>query len=237
VSELVTLDEGSMADIRRRVAALIDEGRLVVVPTDTMYGVIGNPFHPQGTDRLYLARAAQRSSPLPVIVHNPRQLPAFAEVGETAERLMASFWPGPLTLLLRAEESMAWDLGDSQGAVAVRMPAEPLLLQVLHDTGPLACTAATRAGEPPPATVEEALASLGDDVALYVDGGVRPVTPSTIVDASRGGAEVRRMGVISADEVFAVANGLVEPGSRPERPEATGAEPAPQDEQDEQEDR
>jgi L-threonylcarbamoyladenylate synthase len=221
MSEVVQLDDATTDAVRDRAAALLDDGQLVVVPTDTMYGVLVNPFHPDAPQRLFAARRAPRTQPLPVIVHNPRQLPALAEVGETAERLMAAFWPGPLTLLLVATGTMAWDLGEAEGTVAVRMPAEPLLLRILGRTGPLGCTAAALAGQQPPETVEQAQANLGDSVALYVDGGPRSARPSTIVDVSRGGAEVRRLGAVSADDVFAAAT--TDPHQPP--PPAPAADP------------
>jgi L-threonylcarbamoyladenylate synthase len=207
MGEVVVLGDEPMDVVRDRVAALVAAGELVVVPAETMYAVVGDPFHGLASDRLYAARRAGRDRPLHVVVHNPRQLPAFADVGEPAQRLMAAHWPGPLTLLLRAGASMTWDLGEAEGTVAVRMPAEPLLLKVLAVTGPLACTAASVAGAAPPGTVGEARASRGDAVALYVDAGPRTPAPSTVVDASRGGAEVRRLGAVSADAVFAAASG------------------------------
>jgi tRNA threonylcarbamoyl adenosine modification protein (Sua5/YciO/YrdC/YwlC family) len=219
-------DEEAREAVRRRVAAIVDEGRLAVVPTDTAYGVLVNPFHPHGADRLYSARGGDRRHPLPVFVHSPRQLPAFAEVSEEARRLMAACWPGPLTLLFEAVESMEWDLGEGEGTVGVRMPDDAFLLEILGLTGPLGCTAAVRAGEPAPTTVEEALTGLGDAVALYVDGGPRTATPSTVVDVSRGGAEVRRAGAVSADRVFTVANGLDEPSPEPSAPEPSAPEPS-----------
>lgn len=211
MTEVVHLADAALDDVARQAARVIDDGRLVVVPADAMYAVLANPFHPHGTDRVFAARRAPRTSPLPVVVHNPRQLAAFAEVSVEAQRLMDACWPGPLTLVLAAVPSMAWDLGASAGAVAVRMPAEPALLAILAQTGPLACTAAAPAGGAPTETVEDAMAALGDDVALYLDGGPRSGPPSTVVDVSRGGAEVRRPGPISADTVFAVANGITPP--------------------------
>jgi L-threonylcarbamoyladenylate synthase len=221
VSTVLRLDDVELQTARQRAAAVLNDGGLVVVPTDTVYGVLANPFHPEGANRVFAARQAARTVPLPVVIHNPRQLPALArDVSETAERLMASYWPGPLTLLLRAGETMAWDLGDDVSAVAFRMPAEPVVLQILASTGPLACTAASIAGDPPPTTVEEAQAALGEAVDLYIDGGQRAGRASTVVDVSRGGAEVRRVGAVSADDVWAVSSGTVEPGRRP------GEEPA-----------
>jgi L-threonylcarbamoyladenylate synthase len=216
VSDVIVLGEGEgegvLDEVVRKAAAVLDDGRLVVGPADSMYGVLTNPFHPHGSDRVYSARGAERAAPLTVLVHSSRQLPAFAEVGPRAERLAAACWPGPLTLLLPAVESMAWDLGESAGTVAVRMPVEPVLLRLLAATGPLACTAAVRVGERPPATVDDAMASLGDAVALYVDAGPRRAPRSTVVDLSRGGAEVRRLGGVSADVVFATAVDPPDPG-------------------------
>jgi L-threonylcarbamoyladenylate synthase len=205
MSEVLRLDGDAEEDARAKVAAILDEGRLAVVATDTMYAVLSNPFHPHATHRVYSAREAARTSPLPVFVHSHMQLPALAEVSEQATRLAQAFWPGPLTLLLPSSGGMAWDLGDAQGTVAVRMPDDAFLLDVLSLTGPLAATAASRAGEAPPATVDDAIAALGDAVALYIDGGPREPAASTVVDCSRGGAEVRRRGPISADAVFTAA--------------------------------
>jgi L-threonylcarbamoyladenylate synthase len=221
VSTVLSLDDTDLQTVRQRAAAVLNDGGLVVVPTDTVYGVLANPFHPDAGTRVFAARQASRSVPLPVVIHNPRQLPALAkEVTEAAERLMASYWPGPVTLLLRSGDTMAWDLGDDVSAVAFRMPAEPVLLQILASTGPLACTGAGRAGEPAATTVVEAQAALGEAVALYIDGGPRQGQVSTIVDVSRGGAEVRRVGAVSADDVFSVTSGAIEVGRRP------GEEPA-----------
>jgi L-threonylcarbamoyladenylate synthase len=227
VTTVLHLDEVELKTVRQRAAAVLNDGGLVVVPTDTVYGVLANPFHPEGAQRLFAARQASRSIPLPVVIHNPRQLPALAkEVPEVAERLMASYWPGPLTLLLQVGETMAWDLGDDVRAVAFRMPAEPVILQILASTGPLACTSASTAGGPVPTTLEQARAALGDAVALYVDGGTRDGKTSTVVDVSRGGAEVRRVGAVSADDVFGVVSGSVGLGRRPGDEPVEAAPPA-----------
>jgi L-threonylcarbamoyladenylate synthase len=218
VADILTIDDEDLDGAKQRAGEVLEAGSLVVAPTDTVYGVLANAFLPEATQRVFEARGASREAPLPVLVHNPRQLPALArEVPETAERLMASYWPGPLTLLFQATGTLAWDLGEDAGMVAVRMPAEPVVLQIVSAVGPLACTSAGAAGAPAPTTLEQARSELGDYVDLYLDGGPRTGRPSTIVDVSSGGAEVLRVGAISADDVFQVARGQVGWGEVPGR--------------------
>jgi tRNA threonylcarbamoyl adenosine modification protein (Sua5/YciO/YrdC/YwlC family) len=223
MSEVVRHEGEPDEDLVVRIGKLLDAGELVVVPTDTVYAVLANPFHPDGPERLRVARGTDRTPPFPVAVASTWQVKALGRVTEPVERLMEAFWPGPLTLLLQGNESTAWDLGDTGGVVAVRLPDEPLLLEILRRTGPLAFTAASMAGEDPPASAEAARQALDAAVALYVDAGTRDGPPTTIVDASRGGAEVRRLGAVSADQVFRAAKGL--PLEDPEGEGTGDAEP------------
>lgn len=208
--------------VRERVVEALRAGELVVVPTDTVYAVVADAFQSEATARIFAARHASRQAPLTVFVRSPRQLNGLTERRtEQADRLVAACWPGPLTLVLPAADGVFWDLGDARGTVALRMAPEQLLLDVIAEVGPVAGSAASSAGGPPPTTVEIARDALGDAVSLYVDAGKRDATVSTIVDASRGGAEVLRVGAVSADEVVAIASGAVGWG-RPTEP----AEPA-----------
>lgn len=216
VSEVCELHDDNLADVRRRAGELLADGALVVAPTDTVYGLYANAFMTDATQRVFGVRGATRDAPLTVFIQNPRQLPALArEVTEPAERLMAAYWPGPLTLLLSSGETLSWDLGDGGGTVAVRLPDEEIARELVTEVGPLACTAAALAGQPAPTTIEQAREALGDGVALYVDAGPRMGEPSTIVDVSRGGAEVLRVGAVSADHVFRVAHGVEPWGQQP----------------------
>lgn len=225
MTEVIGADDRAAA--RQRGAEALRSGGLVVAPSDTVYAVLADAFVMEATERLFQARGADRSAPLPVLVRSPRQLAGLvSEVGEPAERLMAAFWPGPLTLVFAAGAGLAWDLGETRGTVAVRMPAEELLHELVAEIGPLACTAASRVGEPPARTIAEARAALGDEVVLYIDGGQRAGVVSTIVDVSRGGAEVLRAGALSADDVFAAVTGTVGWG----RPTGRSA-PEPADEE------
>lgn len=189
---------------------------LVVVPTDTVYGVIADAFDPRGTAALRDVKGLAPTAPLTVLIRNPRQVAGLAsDVPEAADRLMASYWPGPLTLLLPATDGLSWDIG-TPDIVALRMPTDKLLLDVIADVGPVVCSAAARPVDPLPHTVDDALDALGDGVALYVDGGRCDREPSTIVDLTGMHAEVLRQGSVPDDDIALVAAGRVGWGARPD---------------------
>lgn len=180
-------------------------GRLAVVPTDTRYAIVADAFTPQATRRLMRARGAGRNRPVPVLIGSRRQLDGLAEeVTATIDRLAEEFWPGPLTLIVRAAAGLTWDLGNTLGTVAVRLPDEPWLQEVLVGHGPLAATGACRRGRPQADHVEAARTQLGDTVALYIDAGVRAEPLSTVVDLTRGQLEVRRVGAIAEEDLTAL---------------------------------
>ena len=221
MSEVLPVDDPTA---RERAVAVLRSGGLVVAPTDTVYGVLVDAFARDATQRLLIAREGGRDSPLTVLIRNPRQIIGLTDqTNEAGDRLMAAFWPGPLTLIFQAGAALGWDLGNTRGTVAIRMPTEEHLHDLIADVGPLACTSANLAGGEVPTTVEEAQAQLGPKVDLYLDGGERHGLRSTIVDVSRGGAEIRRPGAVSADEIVQVATGTVDWG-RPtgQEPDAAG---------------
>lgn len=218
-------DDGRMATIRSlddRVAvrdeiiATLRGSEPVVVPTDTVYGVIADAFDPKATTALRDAKGLPPSAPLTVLIRTPRQVAGLvSEIPEAADRLMASYWPGPLTIILPATDGLTWDIG-TRTVVALRMPTDELLLEVIADIGPLVCSAAVRPGGEPPHTVAAAQEALGDGVGLYVDGGELEGTWSTIVDLTRDHATVLREGAIAGDDVELVAAGRVGWGQTPE---------------------
>jgi tRNA threonylcarbamoyl adenosine modification protein (Sua5/YciO/YrdC/YwlC family) len=201
VSELriVSLTDDRDAALEE-AAKEIGAGRIVVVPTDTVYGVAADAFNADATARIFEVKGRPRSMPLPVLVARPRQAWALcSEVPQAAQVLVAAFWPGPLTLILPEAEDLAWDLGETRGGVAVRMPAQDDLLDLILDVGPLATTSANRSGEPTPRTVGEIAVGFGDRVSLYLDGGPSEAdTPSTIVDLTRWRPKITREGAIQA---------------------------------------
>lgn len=204
-------------DARERAVTALRAGSLVVLPTDSVYGVAADAFSSVATQRLIGAKRRGRNVPLPILIRSPRQTTGLvAELGEPAERLMASYWPGPLTLVFPAVEDLGWDIGDNFGTVALRMPTDDFLLELIAEVGPLAVTAANRRGEPVPTTVEAARSQLGVSVALYVDGGERSGPTSTIVDVTHPQVDVLAEGAIAAADVRLVASGAVAWGARPD---------------------
>lgn len=195
-----------------RAAAALREGRLVVVPTDTVYAVAADAFNPMGTRRVFGAKRRSRRFPLPVLVRSPKQLLGLCPaVPAAADRLMAAYWPGPLTIVVPADPGLQWDLGDNRGVVAVRMPLDDLLLDLLREVGPLAATSANLSGQSAARTAGDAHLQLGELVEAYLDDGERTGLTSTIVDVTRAEPEVLREGPLPTADVLAVARGELDP--------------------------
>jgi tRNA threonylcarbamoyl adenosine modification protein (Sua5/YciO/YrdC/YwlC family) len=196
----------------RLARGAIGRGELVVLPTDTVYGVAADAFSPAAVQRLLDAKGRGRHSPPPVLVPGIPTLDALAEtVPDAVRALVAAFWPGPLTVILPARSSLAWDLGETGGTVALRMPDNRIALELLSETGPLAVSSANRTGEPPAVTVADAVEQLGDSIDVYLDGGPTPgPVPSTIVDATAlaagaGPLRIVRPGVLTEEQLRAAA--------------------------------
>ena len=191
----------------------LQRGELVVLPTDTVYGVAVDAFSPTAVQRLLTAKGRGRDMPVPVLVGAWRTLDGLVEtVPQQARDLVERFWPGPLTLVVRAASSLAWDLGETRGTVAVRMPLHPVALAVLERTGPLAVSSANRSGQAPPTDAAQAQAQLGTSVAVYLEAGSSgDAVPSTIVDLTGGAPRVLREGALSTEELAEVLPGLVPP--------------------------
>lgn len=197
--------EDSTQGVTAAVAAL-RRGDLAVLPTDTVYGIAADAFSPPAVDRLLAAKGRGRDMPVPVLVGSWRGLDGLADhVTPTMRSLVEAFWPGPLTLIVRAAGSLAWDLGETRGTVAVRMPLHPVALAVLAETGPLAVSSANRTGMPPATDAAEAFEQLGSSVAVYLEAGSSgEAVPSTIVDLTGETPQVRRAGALSLEELQAV---------------------------------
>ena len=193
----------------------IGKGELVVIPTDTVYGIAADAFQPAAVSRLLEAKGRGRTAPPPVLVPGTATLDALAEtVPDEARALVDAFWPGGLTIILQAQSSLAWDLGETRGTVALRMPANRIALALLEETGPLAVSSANRTGKPAAMTAFDAEVALGDRVAVYLDDGMAGAsypeatasTGSTIVDATGltlpdGKLRIVRHGVIADDAI------------------------------------
>lgn len=202
----------------REAVDAVRRGELVVLPTDTVYGIGADAFDPDAVSALLAAKARGRDMPVPVLVGSDTMLSGVViDVPEVASTLTAEFWPGGLTIIVSHAPSLAWDLGESLGTVAVRMPSHPVALELIGETGPLAVSSANVSGSPPATTVEAAEDDLGDSVAVYLDGGpCEGGVPSTIVDLTGDVPYVRREGAVTLEELRKVVPEVTLPESEPD---------------------
>lgn len=196
----------------------IADKQCIVMPTDTVYGIAADAFSPQAVATLLAAKGRGRSMPPPVLIARPAALDGLAaNVPEQARTLADRFWPGALTLILHAQPSLTWDLGETRGTVALRMPDDDLARELLEATGPLAVSSANRSGRPAATTADDAEAQLGESVAVYLADGPRPAgaaaaaeaQPSTIVDCTGDELRVVRQGALSLADLRAAVPGIV----------------------------
>jgi L-threonylcarbamoyladenylate synthase len=184
-------------------AHALARGELVVLPTDTVYGLAASPSVLGATARLFEAKSRPRDLTLPVLAASIEDVERAAALDPGARVLAGRYWPGRLTIVLpRTAEALDWDLGEERDSVGVRIPAHALARALLHRTGPLAVTSANRSGLPTPPTCEEVRAEMGDSVAMYLCDDPVADLPSTIVDLAHGPPRVLREGSIPAEEVL-----------------------------------
>ncbi|WP_017593571.1 L-threonylcarbamoyladenylate synthase [Nocardiopsis potens] len=219
-------DDEARRDGIADAASTVRKGELVVLPTDTVYGIGADAFSPAAVASLLKAKGRGRDMPPPVLVGSVRAAHALIEdLGGHGQDLIDEFWPGPLTIVCRATPSLSWDLGDTQGTVAVRMPMHPVAIELLKETGPMAVSSANLSGRPAATRAEEAAEQLGDSVSVYLDGGLcEGGVPSTIVDLTYAVPRVLRSGAIPIERLRAVCGtviGEAKPRRRPDpEPEA-----------------
>ena len=199
----VSKDEEQWPGLLEVGGEIVARGGLVVLPTDTLYGVGCDPFNASAVDALFQAKQRGRELPLPVLVHTWRQAIGLVdEVSDQAQALIAAWWPGPLTLVLREAPGIGWDLGDSRGTVAVRMPKQSFALALIQRTGPLAVSSANISGRPTPSQIPAVVEQLGDHVGVFFDAGPAADGPaSSIVDLTGRRPRLLREGAIPAEEL------------------------------------
>ena len=199
------------ADAIRSAAYAVSNGELVVLPTDTVYGLGADAFDSEAVADLLRVKGRGRNMPVPVLVGSWKTIDGLVSVVDSRTRdLIEAFWPGGLTLVVSHAPSLTWDLGDSGGTVAVRMPLHPVAIELLEETGPMAVSSANRHGQPAAQTAAEARTQLGEDVAVYLeDGQVRGGVASTIVDVTGGRPQILRLGAIDAATLREVVPDIV----------------------------
>ncbi len=199
---------------------------LAVIPTDTVYGLAANAFAPEAVQKLLNAKGRDRQSPPPVLVANLNMARALVEVlPDAAVKLAETFWPGALTLILRSQPSLDWDLGETKQTVALRVPDHKIALALIEETGPLAVSSANLTGKPAATTAKQAFDYLGESVDVYLDGGPSPKgEASTILDltalidshddngglTTAGKIKVIRQGALSVAKIHSVVGDLLE---------------------------
>jgi L-threonylcarbamoyladenylate synthase len=195
-------------------ALAIARCELVVLPTDTVYGVGCDAFSVPAVRALLAAKLRPDGPPPAVLVGNALALDGLArDVSPAVRELAAAFWPGALTLVCRAQPTLLWGLGErGGGTVAIRMPLHAVALELLERTGPLAVSNAAVAGRPAPLSCPEAATQLGEAVAVYLDGGPsRAATASTVLDCTGDVPVVLRSGALGLDELRGVVPDVLGP--------------------------
>jgi L-threonylcarbamoyladenylate synthase len=184
----------------------LKSGRLVVLPTDTVYGIGADAFDRDAVAALLSAKGRGRDMPVPVLVGSWHTIEGLVySVPNSARELIRAFWPGALSLVVRQAPSLQWDLGDAHGSVMLRMPLHPVAIELLRDVGPMAVSSANISGRPAAVTVEEAREQLGDLVEVYLDGGPsEQQAASTIVDLTGAHPRVLRQGPVTVESVAEV---------------------------------
>lgn len=202
-------DEDREAAISSATLA-VQRGAVVVIPTDTVYGVAADAFDADAVAKLLAAKGRGREMPPPVLVGSATTIDALAiNVPDYARALVEEFWPGPLTLVCHQQPSLQWDLGETRGTVAIRMPDHELTREILDRTGPLAVSSANLTGMPAATDADQAEEMLGEVVEVIVDGGDSPGgEASTIVDVTSDQARLLRPGAVSRERLTEVLDPL-----------------------------
>jgi L-threonylcarbamoyladenylate synthase len=191
-------------------AQAVQRGGLVVLPTDTVYGIGADAFDHAAVQALLDAKGRGREMPPPVLISAATTLAALAtKVPSYVDALTEAFWPGPLTLVCEQQPSLTWDLGETRGTVAVRMPDHEVALALLERTGPLAVSSANLSGLPAATEADAADGMLGDSVDVVLDGGPSPKREaSTILDVRGERPRLLRPGALSVADLNAVLEPL-----------------------------
>lgn len=190
----------------------VRNGGLLVLPTDTVYGIGALASDHEAVARTLRAKGRGRQMPPPVLLGSIDAIDEVAvDVPAVAYRLAREFWPGALTLILRARPDLGWDLGDTFGTIAVRMPDHPATVKLLENTGPLAVTSANTTGNPPAVQIDQAMSYFGENVDIYLDGGPsHGGIASTILHLADGHPRVVRVGALSLEELSGVAGCVID---------------------------
>jgi len=187
-------------------AAAVKNGGVVVLPTDTVYGIGADAFDSSAVAALLSAKGRGRDMPVGVLVGSWHTIDGLAlMVPQSTRDLIRAFWPGALSLVVRQAPSLQWDLGDARGTVMLRIPVHPVAIELLREVGPMAVSSANVSGRPSAVDAGEARSQLGDLVDVYLDAGpAAQQAASTILDLTGPEPRILRSGPVSAEGIAAV---------------------------------
>ena len=187
-------------------AGAVKNGRLVVLPTDTVYGIGADAFDGAAVSALLAAKGRGRDMPVGVLVGSWHTIEGLVfAMPDGARELIRAFWPGALSLVVTQAPSLQWDLGDARGTVMLRMPLHPVAIELLREVGPMAVSSANVSGSPPAVDADDARRQLGDLVDIYLDAGPSAQqAASTILDLTGSEPRILRSGPVSAEGIAAV---------------------------------
>lgn len=206
-------DSSELLTGMRQAKLAIGRGELIVLPTDTVYGIGADAFNPKAVQALLDAKGRGRSTPPPVLIGDVSALDALAvDVPDVARVLTENFWPGPLTLVLHAQPSLTWDLGETKGTVGLRIPDSTEAIALLKETGPMAVSSANLHGKPSATNAQQAHEYFGENVPVYLDAGEASVgVASTILDLTNVESKkirVLRQGALALEDIQQHAEGF-----------------------------
>lgn len=209
MSDVINTQNGISNEDAQRIADAVRSGALAVIPTDTSYAVICDAFHMAAVSALRIAKNQSGMPKLPIAAANIETILGVAQLSTVAQDLARSFWPGPLTILAGEQPALAWNIGNADHALAVRVPSHETAQVILGLIGPTVMTGAQQAGGHPILTIEHARESLGESVAFYLDGGSLSGTTSSVIDASSDNLRFVRAGVLSLNEIRNVVPAVI----------------------------
>ena len=187
-------------------AGALKGGRLVVMPTDTVYGIGADAFNGAAVAARRAAKGRGRDMPVGGLVGSWHTIEGLVYTMPAGGRdLIRAFWPGALSLVVAQAPSLQWDLGDARGTVMLRMPLHPVAIELLREVGPMAVSSANVSGRPPAVDADEARSQLGELVEVYLDAGrSQQQAASTIVDLTGTAPRILRPGPVGVERIAEV---------------------------------
>ena len=206
ISDAENLESAAMQE----AIAALKSGQLAVIPTDTSYAVVADAFHPGAVALLRMAKQQSPTVPVPVAAATIDMAMGIAKMSNLASDLANAFWPGPLTLLTQSQPSLSWSICDHRTALSIRVPKSQIAQTLLQEVGPLAMTGAQQSGQPPIQIVEQAVESLGQKVAVYLDAGALSHIVSSVIDATTSNLRLVRQGAITIGSIREVNPNVID---------------------------